>query len=144
MEIESSTFIAQYSNVLNSFFAPSAAVQFTLRKSNSDFCKWSPEKYCIKNSYNKNILFEWKKIYKNISYLAQVYFDWRKIYFHIMKKEKKKKKDMDTNLFWLNKNVFWCHNNCYFCNISATISLDYLINWIVWKIMENENLSHLQ
>ena len=56
----------------------------------------SPEKYSVKNSYNKNILFEWKKYTydKDVSWI-QIYFDWMKIYFNIMKKR------------WYNENIFY-------------------------------------
>ena len=49
----------------------------------------SPEKYSMKNSYNKNIFYlNEKNIYdKNISYWIQIYFDWTKIYFDIMEKK---------------------------------------------------------
>ena len=49
----------------------------------------SPEKYSMKNSYNKYLFYlNEKDIYdKNISYWIQIYFDWMKIYFDIMKKK---------------------------------------------------------
>ena len=69
----------------------------------------SPEKYSMKNSYNKNILLEWKNIYeKNISYWMQIYFDWMKIYFDIMKKgDIMKIFLLNTKLFWLNEKIYF-------------------------------------
>ena len=48
----------------------------------------SPEKYSMKNSYNKNIFYlNEKNIYDiNISYWIKIYFGWMKIYLGIMKK----------------------------------------------------------
>ena len=48
----------------------------------------SPEKYSMKNSYNKNIFYlNEKNMYdKNISYWIKIYFVWMKIYLGIMKK----------------------------------------------------------
>ena len=111
----------------------------------------SPEKYSIKNSYNKNIIYlNEKNIYdKNISYWIQIYFDLMKIHFDIMEKRWYNENVLLTiNLFWLNENVFWYHEkrwynknvllntklfwlnenvfsyhvNFYFCNILATIN----------------------
>ena len=49
----------------------------------------SPEKYSMKNSYNKSIFYlNEKNIYdKNISYWIKIYFDRMKIYFDIMEKK---------------------------------------------------------
>ena len=49
----------------------------------------SPEKFSMKNSYNKNRFYlNEKNMYdKNVSYWIKIYFDWIKIYFDIMKKK---------------------------------------------------------
>ena len=86
----------------------------------------SPEKYSIKNSYNKNIFYlnEKKTHDKNVSYWIQNYFDWIKTFWYHEKKKVIQWKYilLNTKLFWLNENIFSYHMNFYFCSISATIN----------------------
>ena len=63
----------------------------------------SPEKYSLKNLYNKNKFYlNEKNIYdQNISYWIQTYFDWMKIYFDILEKR------------WYNENIFYWIQICF-------------------------------